>query len=159
GTSAGTSQVSASASTALASHAPPCQWQNPPAPSALAPLVASKAFRENSPSDPALQLSRWPARRSVLPSLGRRHARRGSMDFNGRMARRTGAASGIGRAAALAFAVRGAKVQVVDKDAAGAERTAATIRQLGGHARAQAADVTKSADVEAYVKAALEGYG
>jgi NAD(P)-dependent dehydrogenase (short-subunit alcohol dehydrogenase family) len=81
------------------------------------------------------------------------------MDFNGKIALITGAANGIGRAAALAFAARGAKVQVVDKDAAGAERTAATIRQLGGHARAQAADVTKSADVEAYVKAALEGYG
>ena len=81
------------------------------------------------------------------------------MDFNGKIALITGAANGIGRAAALAFAVHGAKVQVVDKDAAGAERTAATIRQLGGHARAQAADVTKSADVEAYVKAALDGYG
>jgi len=81
------------------------------------------------------------------------------MDFNGKIALITGAANGIGRAAALAFAARGAKVHVVDKDAAGTERTAATIRQLGGHARAQAADVTKAADVAAYVKAALEGYG
>jgi NAD(P)-dependent dehydrogenase (short-subunit alcohol dehydrogenase family) len=81
------------------------------------------------------------------------------MDFNGKVAVITGAANGIGRAAALAFAARGAKVLVVDKDGAGAERSVAAIRQQGGQARAQVADVTKSADVQAYVKAALDGYG
>jgi NAD(P)-dependent dehydrogenase (short-subunit alcohol dehydrogenase family) len=47
----------------------------------------------------------------------------------------------------------------VDTDTAGAERTVAAIRQRGGEARATAGDVTKSADVRAYVQAALDGYG
>ena len=81
------------------------------------------------------------------------------MDFTGKVAVVTGAANGIGRATALAFAGRGAKVLVVDKDAAAAERAVGAIRQQGGEARAQAADVTRSADVQAYVKAALEGFG
>ena len=40
-----------------------------------------------------------------------------------------------------------------------AERTAATIRQQGGDARFHVADVTKSAEVQAYVKAAMDAYG
>jgi len=81
------------------------------------------------------------------------------MEFTGKVALITGAGNGIGRAAALAFASRGAKVVVVDRDAAGAERTAGTIQQQGGDARFHVADVTKSADVQAYVKAALDAYG
>ena len=81
------------------------------------------------------------------------------MDFAGKVALITGAGNGIGRAAALAFASRGAKVMVVDRDAAGAERTAGTIKQQGGDARFQVADVTKSTDVQAYVKATLDAYG
>lgn len=81
------------------------------------------------------------------------------MQFDGKVALITGAGNGIGRAAALAFAGRGAKVVVVDKDAASVERTAGTIQQQGGQARACVADVTKSADVQAYVRAALEAFG
>jgi len=81
------------------------------------------------------------------------------MQFDGKVALITGAGNGIGRAAALAFAGRGAKVVVVDKDAAGVERTAGTIQQQGGEARFCVADVTKSADVQAYVRAALEAFG
>jgi NAD(P)-dependent dehydrogenase (short-subunit alcohol dehydrogenase family) len=81
------------------------------------------------------------------------------MDFTGKVAVITGAGNGIGRQAALGFAARGAKVLAVDRDAAGAEATAATARQQGGDARAHAADVTEPADVERYVKAALEAYG
>src|SRR5579864_2650414 len=46
------------------------------------------------------------------------------MDFTGKVAVVTGAANGIGRATALAFAKSGAKVVVVDRDAAGGEATA-----------------------------------
>jgi NAD(P)-dependent dehydrogenase (short-subunit alcohol dehydrogenase family) len=81
------------------------------------------------------------------------------MEFAGKVALITGAGNGIGRAVALAFAARGAKVMVVDRDAAGAERTAGTIKQQGGDARFHVSDVTKSADVQAYVKAALDAYG
>jgi len=81
------------------------------------------------------------------------------LDFTGKVALITGAGNGIGRATALAFAKSGAKVVVVDRDTAGAEATAGIIRQQGGEARVVTADVTKSADVQAYVKAALDAYG
>src|SRR6266478_2212097 len=81
------------------------------------------------------------------------------LDFTGKVALITGAGNGIGRATALAFATSGAKVVVVDRDAAAGEATAGIIRQQGGAARFVAADVTKSAEVQAYVKAALDAYG
>jgi NAD(P)-dependent dehydrogenase (short-subunit alcohol dehydrogenase family) len=81
------------------------------------------------------------------------------MDFKGKVALITGAANGIGRATALAFSTHNARVVVVDRDAAGAERTAGTIKQQGGEAMAVTADVTRAADVQAYVKAALDTYG
>src|SRR5579862_9111083 len=81
------------------------------------------------------------------------------MDFTGKVALVTGAGNGFGRAAALAFAKSGAKVVVVDRDAAAGEATAGIIRQQGGEACFVAADVTKSAEVQAYVKAALDAYG
>ena len=81
------------------------------------------------------------------------------LDFTGKVAVVTGAANGIGRATALAFANSGAKVVVVDRDSSGGEATAGIIRQQGGDAKFIAADVTKSADVAGYVKAALDAYG
>jgi NAD(P)-dependent dehydrogenase (short-subunit alcohol dehydrogenase family) len=89
----------------------------------------------------------------------KRTRRRSPMDFNGKVALITGAGNGIGRATALAFAAYKAKVVVVDRDGPGAERTAGTIKQQGGDALAVTADVTKSADVQAYVKAAVDAYG
>lgn len=81
------------------------------------------------------------------------------MDFKGKVALITGAGNGIGRAAALGFAKRGAKVVVVDRDVQGGEATADIIRQQGGEAIFVPADVTKAADVQAYVKAAVDTYG
>jgi NAD(P)-dependent dehydrogenase (short-subunit alcohol dehydrogenase family) len=81
------------------------------------------------------------------------------LDFTGKVAVVTGAANGIGRASALAFAKSGAKVVVVDRDAAGGEASAGIIRQQGGEARFVAADVTQAADVAGYVTAALDAYG
>src|SRR3984957_12663673 len=81
------------------------------------------------------------------------------MDFKGKVALITGAGNGIGRATAVGFARYGAKIVVVDRDIAGGEGTAGIIRQQGGEALFVAADVTKSADVQAYVKAALDAYG
>lgn len=81
------------------------------------------------------------------------------MNFSGQVAVITGAANGIGRATALAFAARGAKVVAVDRDAAGAEKLAKEIQAKGGTALAVAADVTKAADVARYVKAAVDTYG
>ena len=81
------------------------------------------------------------------------------MDFTGKVALVTGGGNGIGRATSVAFARYGAKVVVVDRDGAGAEATAGIIRQNGGEATAVTADVTRSEDVKAYVKAALTTYG
>ena len=81
------------------------------------------------------------------------------MDFTGKVALITGGGGGIGRAAALAFAKAGAKVVVVDRDAAAGEATAGIIKQQGGEAKFVAADVTKSADVANYVKETLDTYG
>jgi NAD(P)-dependent dehydrogenase (short-subunit alcohol dehydrogenase family) len=81
------------------------------------------------------------------------------LDFNGKVALITGAGNGIGRATAVAFGKSGAKIVVVDRDTAGGEATAGIIRQQGGEARVITADVTKSAEVQNYVKAALDAYG
>ncbi|HEY1931766.1 MAG TPA: glucose 1-dehydrogenase [Acetobacteraceae bacterium] len=80
-------------------------------------------------------------------------------EFSGKVALITGGGNGIGRATALGFAGRGAKVMVVDRDAAAGDATAGIIRQQGGDARFTPADVTKSADVQAYVKATLDAFG
>ena len=78
------------------------------------------------------------------------------MDFTGKVAVVTGGANGIGRAVSLDFARRGAKVVVVDRDA---EAGAAVAAEIGKAAIFRAADVTRSADVQAYVKAALDAFG
>ncbi len=78
------------------------------------------------------------------------------MDFNGKVAVVTGGGNGIGRAASLGFAQRGARVVVVDRDA---EAAAAVATEIGRSAISCAADVTRAADVEAYVKAALDAFG
>lgn len=81
------------------------------------------------------------------------------MDFTGKVALITGGGNGLGRATAQGFATRGATVVVVDQDHAAAEATAGIIRQHGAEALAIRADVTQSADVQAYVKATLDAYG
>ena len=81
------------------------------------------------------------------------------MDFKGKVALITGAGNGIGRATAVGFASRGAKVVVVDHDKAAGEATAGILRQQGGDSLFIAADVTKSNDVQNYVKATLDAYG
>ncbi|MDW5593582.1 SDR family oxidoreductase [Conexibacter stalactiti] len=66
----------------------------------------------------------------------------------------TGAASGIGRATALALAAQGDAVLVADLDGAGAERTAAEITAAGGVAVGRAVNVASAEDCEAAVGAA-----
>lgn len=66
----------------------------------------------------------------------------------------TGAASGIGRATALALAAQGDAVLVADLDGDGAERTAGEIAAAGGAALGRAVDVASAADCAAAVSAA-----
>ncbi len=81
------------------------------------------------------------------------------MDFNNKVALVTGGSNGIGRATALGFAGRGAKVVIVDRDVAGGEATAGIVRQKGGEALFVQADVTDSQSVQAYVKKAVDTWG
>ncbi|HVO22270.1 MAG TPA: SDR family NAD(P)-dependent oxidoreductase [Candidatus Margulisiibacteriota bacterium] len=71
----------------------------------------------------------------------------------------TGAASGIGRAAALRFAEEGARVVVADIQDALGEETASTIRAAAGEACFVHADVSRAADAEAMVAAAVGHFG
>ncbi len=73
-----------------------------------------------------------------------------------RVALVTGGAAGLGEAIAHRLAVDGAAVVVADVDAAGAERVAASITAHGGTAAAVPCDVTRTADVEAAVRAAAD---
>ena len=81
------------------------------------------------------------------------------MEFSGKVALITGGGGGIGRATALGFSGRGAKVVVVDLDRAEGEASAELVRQRGGDACVVQADVTKSGDVQNYVKATLDAHG
>jgi NAD(P)-dependent dehydrogenase (short-subunit alcohol dehydrogenase family) len=71
----------------------------------------------------------------------------------------TGATSGIGRAAALAFAREGASVVVADVATDGNQETARLIEREGGHALAVTCDVTQSDDIVAALHAAIDRFG
>ena len=68
----------------------------------------------------------------------------------------TGAASGIGRATARTFAAEGARLLLVDRDAAG---LASLADELGATARTLVADVADPAQAEGYVAAAVAAWG
>ncbi len=71
----------------------------------------------------------------------------------------TGAGSGMGRATAVLFAREGAKVAVVDINAAGAEDTVRRIASAGGEAIAIRADVSNSEDASSMVAGAVAKFG
>ena len=72
----------------------------------------------------------------------------------------TGAASGIGRAAAVAFAAEGAKVAILDRTAEALQEVEAAVREAGsGEVLTIAADISKPDDVEAAVKKVVGAFG
>jgi NAD(P)-dependent dehydrogenase (short-subunit alcohol dehydrogenase family) len=84
---------------------------------------------------------------------------RGRMELSGAVTIVTGAASGIGKAGAIRFAVEGAKVCVVDRNQALADATAAEINQAGGTAISVTADVADEKQVEAAVAQTRDAFG
>jgi NAD(P)-dependent dehydrogenase (short-subunit alcohol dehydrogenase family) len=79
--------------------------------------------------------------------------------LKGKVALVTGGSSGIGRAAATLFAREGAKVIVADIAVEGGEQTASRINGEGAEARFIRTDISKSADVDALIKAIVSAYG
>jgi len=79
--------------------------------------------------------------------------------FQGKTALVTGAGNGIGRASALGFARRGARVMVADIDEAAAAETARRVREAGGEAEYMVCDATKEESVAALVRATIERLG
>lgn len=79
--------------------------------------------------------------------------------FNGKVALVTGGSMGIGRATAVDFAAKGAKVAVVDLDAKEADQTVALIKAAGGEAAYIAADVSIADDCQRMLADTLAAYG
>jgi NAD(P)-dependent dehydrogenase (short-subunit alcohol dehydrogenase family) len=79
--------------------------------------------------------------------------------FAGKVAFVTGGASGIGRAAALAFARQGASVVVADVSDEGNQETARLIEHEGGRALAVRCDVRRAEEVKAALDKTMEAFG
>lgn len=80
-------------------------------------------------------------------------------DFEEKVAFVSGAASGIGRAVALAFARQGTDVVVADIDEEGNQETAALIEDEGPRSLAVTCDLREPDEIEDAVAAALDEFG
>ena len=81
------------------------------------------------------------------------------MTEGGRVAAVTGAASGIGRATALALSRQGARVALCDRHAAGLAETAKTVQGEGGQARVVELDVSDQRQAAQAIDGIVEGWG
>jgi NAD(P)-dependent dehydrogenase (short-subunit alcohol dehydrogenase family) len=79
--------------------------------------------------------------------------------LEGKVALVTGAAMGIGRSTAVLLAKEGARVVLADIDEQQAKETSRMIEEAGGEAFFARTDVSKSEDVEAAIKTAVETFG
>jgi NAD(P)-dependent dehydrogenase (short-subunit alcohol dehydrogenase family) len=80
-------------------------------------------------------------------------------DFRGRVVLITGAASGIGRAVAVAFAARGASVSIGDVNEESARETLDLVKEAGSEALFVRTDVSDEADVEKLVSETVRRFG
>jgi NAD(P)-dependent dehydrogenase (short-subunit alcohol dehydrogenase family) len=92
--------------------------------------------------------------RLLLPS---RPVAAGALD--GKVALITGAASGQGRAASVLFAAEGARIVVADLDDEGAAETVRQVKEAGTDASAVHTDVSRRADCDAMIAAAVDAFG
>lgn len=79
--------------------------------------------------------------------------------FSDKVALVTGAASGIGRATAVAFAAEGARVAILDRTEDALSGTADAVRTAGGEVLVIACDVSKPEQVEAAIGRVVESFG
>ena len=79
--------------------------------------------------------------------------------MKGKVALVTGGGSGIGQAAAVLFARKGAKVAIADRNSDGGAETAAMVEAEGGESRFFAVDVTDEAQVEGLVASTVSEFG
>lgn len=80
-------------------------------------------------------------------------------NFKGKVAFVTGAASGIGRATAIAFATEGASVVVADISEKASHETSHMIKAAGGQALAVKCDVSQTEEVKNCLGQAIETFG
>jgi NAD(P)-dependent dehydrogenase (short-subunit alcohol dehydrogenase family) len=81
------------------------------------------------------------------------------MRLEGKVALITGGGSGMGMVASKLFAAEGARVVLTDVADEAGEKVAAEIAEVGGEALYVHADVSREADAEAMVAAAVERFG
>ena len=98
--------------------------------------------------------------RLALCRLARTHrSRRGPVTLDGRVVVVTGAASGIGAAVAVLFAREGARLALVDRDAAGLDTTATAVASTGEAPLLLAGDAGDPESSEAGARTILERWG
>ena len=114
--------------------------------STVARMIREFAANTNAPTEDTVQHTQ-------------RNPSRDEKQFSGKLAVVTGAGSGIGRATALAFAERGARVVVCDIDLVAAERTAELAGLLGPAAHAYRVDVADGSAVEDFATQVAEAHG
>jgi NAD(P)-dependent dehydrogenase (short-subunit alcohol dehydrogenase family) len=81
------------------------------------------------------------------------------LGLKGKVAAVTGGTEGIGRATALRLAREGAKVAICARRQQPLDQAAAEIKKAGAEVLAVAADMSKAADVERFMKAVVERFG